>query len=108
MLNLSTDVTFKVVDGKTTLLSAKLKIKNLTKKEQKEMRESIGELRAKYDDNDLGIVDDLELTAQRRFDLTVSGSDEDVEKVREIAEEYGYLTVFEEIDKQVAEAKGKR
>jgi chloramphenicol O-acetyltransferase len=105
-LNLKTDVRVVIKDGEDILLDCVVSSKSLLKKDRKKISKIVSDAQNHMEDDAVRTMEDIEKVSKMRFDLQISGECKD--KLREIAEEYGYAMILGEIDDLVRESQGKQ
>lgn len=104
-INLSTKINITIQDDDETILDVNIKSRTLNKKDRKEITKLIKEAQDKIEDDSIAALDDIEVAAKVRFEMQITGDPKDVKSLAEVAEEYGYTTIIQEIDERVQEAK---
>lgn len=104
-LNLKTDVKVIIKDGDEILLDCTVSSKKMLKKDQKRIGKLVSSAQDNAEDDAMKSIEDMEKAAKLRFDVQISG--EGKEKLKEFAEDYGYMMVLSEIDELVRAEQGK-
>lgn len=105
-LNLKTDIQIIIKDGDDILLDERISSKSLMKKDRKKIGKLVSDAQSGIEDDAMEAIEEMEKAAKLRFDLQISGDGKD--KVKAIAEEYGYSMILAEIDKLVRSEQGKQ
>jgi len=107
MIKLQDKIRLQIKDGDETLVRAEFIVKKLKKKQQRKIQEQLQSVQELVEDDAIEALDILEEVSKERFYETVTGDEEDINKLIEFAEDYGYTLLMQTIDEEIEKSRSK-
>jgi len=97
-MQLKTKVKLVISDGDDKIFNEYIYVKKLKKRDEREIQMLVLKAQDAAEIDQLEALSIVDEAAKLRFDKTISADAESLEKLVEIADDYGYSTILTEID----------
>jgi hypothetical protein len=101
MLQLKNKVKLTIKSGDEKVFDNNIFVQKLTRKEERKLQKKVLEAQELLDSDQLEALDTVEEAAKLRFDKSISGDEDAIFGLKELAETYGYSVILAEIDEQL-------